>query len=146
MSFRRLCAGVLLSLTLMGCAAGAASRLEDDGGGGGDSASNRILVLIARGEFAQAQVLIHEAVKGGLMSQATATSLLIRIQLLNTKLSEIPVRLQRVSNFPAVLKEHTLHQIITMLEARDYSVATQAQLMMAKKLIEQSPRLMDKVP
>jgi hypothetical protein len=68
------------------------------------------------------------------------------MQLLNMKLSEIPARLQRVANFPAVLKDHTLHQIIHMLEARDYSVATQAQLMTAKKLIEQSPRLMEKVP
>lgn len=144
MSFRRLCVGALL-LTLLGCAAGSVSQL-DDGGGGGDSASNRILVLIARGEFTQAQVLIHESVKGGLMSQATAAALLVRIQLLNTKLSEIPARLQRVANFPAVLKNHTLHQIINMLEAKDYSVATEAQLMTAKKLIEQSPRLMEKIP
>lgn len=65
---------------------------------------------------------------------------------LNTKRGEIPARLQRVASFPAVLKEHTLHELLLLLEQRDYSVATQAQLMTAKKLIEQTPRLMEKVP
>jgi hypothetical protein len=103
-------------------------------------------MLIKNGQFAEAQVLIQESVKGGLMPHATATAMLARIQLLNTKLGEIPARLQRVANFPAVLKDHTLHEILILLEQRDYSVATQAQLMTAKKLIEQSPRLMEKIP
>jgi hypothetical protein len=150
---KRLAASALvLGVVLGGCAGALASaqqeRFEvlDDGGGGGDSASTRVLLLIKNGQFAEAQLLIQESVKGGLMSQATATAMVARIQLLNTKQGEIPARLQRVANFPAVLKEHTLHEIIILLEQRDYSVATQAQLMTAKKLIEQSPRLMEKVP
>jgi hypothetical protein len=34
----------------------------------------------------------------------------------------------------------------SLLERRDFSVATEAQLKMAKKLIEESPRLMEKIP
>ncbi|MBN1203985.1 MAG: hypothetical protein JXB05_03555 [Myxococcaceae bacterium] len=150
---RRLVTSALALLVLLGGCTGASEQLRwegaepvEEGGGGGDSVSPRILALIARGQFAEAQVLIHESVKGGLMSQATATGLLARIQLLNTKLGEIPARLQRVASFPAVLKDYTLHQILLFLEQRDYSVATQAQLMTAKKLIEQSPRLMEKIP
>ncbi len=153
MAARALVIGVLvLGAGLGGCAGGSGlSRREpalamEEGGGGGDSISPRIVALIARGQFTEAQILIQESVKSGLLPQATATALLARIQLLNTRLGEIPARLQRVANFPAVLKDRTLHQIINMLEQKDYSVATQAQLMTAKKLIEQSPRLMEKVP
>jgi hypothetical protein len=117
----------------------------DDGSGGGDSVSPRILALIARGQFAEAQVLIQESVKGGLMSQSAATALLARIQLLNTKLGEIPAQLQRVSNFPAVLKDYTLYQIRTMLERQNYSIATVSQLRTAQKLIEDQERLMEKI-
>ncbi len=143
---------VVLIVLAGGCAGGATrNRHEevapaDDGGGGGDSASPRILALIARGEFTEAQVLIRESVKGGLMPQATATALLTRIQLLNTKLGEIPASLQRVANFPAVLKDYTLFQIRTMLDRRDYSVATVSQLRTAQKLIEDQTRLMEKLP
>lgn len=119
---------------------------EDDCGGGGDSVSPRILALVARGQFAEARMLIQESVKGGLMSQASATALLARIQLLNTKLGEIPARLQRVANFPAVLKDYTLYEIRSMLERQEFSVASEAQLKVAKKLIEESPRLMEKIP
>lgn len=150
---RMLAAIWLLVLSLMGSCAGASGEVRqeshipvDDGGGSGDSVSPRILVLIARGQFAEAQVLIQESLKGGLMSQASATALLVRIQLLNTKLGEIPARLQRVANFPSVLKDFTLYEIRTFLEQRDYSIATEAQLKMAKKLIEESPRLMEKIP
>jgi hypothetical protein len=151
MSPRRLavCALVLMALA-SGCAGGAArGRHEgveqvEEGGGGGDSVSPRILALIARGQFTEAQVLIHESVKGGLMSQASAAALLARIQLLNTKLGEIPAKLQRGSNFPALLKDYTLYQIRTMLDRRDYSVATVSQLRTAQKLIEDQKRLMEK--
>ena len=151
MSPRRLAACALVLIALSGGCAGGAARGRDvavepveEGGGGGDSASPRILVLIARGQFAEAQMLIHEAVKSGLMSQASAAVLLARIQLLNTKLGEIPAHLQRVSNFPAVLKDYTLHQIRVMLDRRDYSVATVSQLRTAQKLIEDQKRLMEK--
>jgi hypothetical protein len=148
---RRLAASAVALLVLLGGCAGASastrqegSEVVDDGGGGGDSASARILLLIKNGQFAEAQVLIQESVKGGLMAPATATAMLARIQQLNTKLGEIPARLQRAANFPAVLKEYTLHEIRTMLERRDYSVATVAQLRSAQKLIEESERLMEK--
>ncbi len=152
MSLRRLAASMLVLTHLVGgCAGGVAqSRNErgaqvDDGGGGGDSVSPRILALIARGQFTEAQVLIQESVKGGLMSQAAATSLLARIQLLNTKLGEIPTRLQRGANFPAVLKDYTLYQIRTMLERKDFSIASVSQLRTAKKLFEEQERLMEKI-
>jgi hypothetical protein len=143
------CALVLMALA-SGCAGGAArGRHEvvepvEEGGGGGDSVSPRILALIARGQFAEAQVLISESVKGGLMSQASAAALLARIQLLNTKLGELPARLQHGSNFPAVLRDYTLHQIRLMLERKDYSVATISQLRTAQKLFEEQKRLMEK--
>jgi hypothetical protein len=141
----------VLMLMHLGCVGTAAQRRYeaaeqvDEGGGGGDSVSPRILALIARGQFTEAQVLIHESVKGGLMSQAAATALLARIQLLNTKLGEIPAQLQKVSNFPAILKNHTLYEIRTMLAQRDYSVATVSQLRTAQKLIEDQQRLMEKI-
>ena len=149
MTLKRL-AATLLALMNLGCVGAApqsryeAAKQMDDGGGGGDSVSPRILALIARGQFTEAQVLIQESVKGGLMSQAAATALLARVQLLNTKLGQLPARLQRGSNFPAVLKDYTLHQIRTMLERKDFSVASVSQLRTAKKLFEEQERLMGK--
>jgi hypothetical protein len=70
--------------------------------------------------------------------------MLEKIAVLNTKLGEIPARLQRAPDFPSQLKDFTCFQIEGMLKSADYSLATQAQLRMAIKLIEQQPRLMEK--
>ncbi len=51
---------------------------------------------------------------------------------------------QRAKDFPSQLREHTLHEIEQMLNRKDFSLATQAQLKMAKKLILEAPRLMEK--
>jgi hypothetical protein len=109
-----------------------------------NSAAARIHALIAQGKFAEAEALIAEASAGGLLSQPHAARLLNDIARLNTKLGEIPATLQRAQNFPSQLREYTLHEIERMLNGRDFSIATQAQLKMAKKLILESPRLMGK--
>jgi hypothetical protein len=110
----------------------------------GNSLNSRILALMGRGEFAEAQMLIAEGTAAGSISHQVAQRLLHRIALLNTKLGEVPASIQRAKNFPSQLRDYTLFQIERMLMARDYSIATQAQLNMATKLIEQQPRLMSK--
>ncbi len=110
----------------------------------GGSANARIWALIAKGEFVEAQALIAEGTRSGLIASATAQRMLEKIAVLNTKLGEIPARLQRAPDFPSQLKDFTCFQIERMLKAADYSLATQAQLRMAVKLIEQQPRLMEK--
>lgn len=110
----------------------------------GSTVSFRIQALMAQGRFAEAEALIAEASAGGLLSREQATRLLNDIARLNMKLGDIPATLQRVGDFPSRLREHTLYEIEQMLKAKDFSLATQAQLKMAKKLILESPRLMEK--
>lgn len=110
----------------------------------GSSASARIWVLIARGQFAEAQALIAESSASGLIGKEVAERMLQRISVLSTKLGEIPARLQRVKDFPSQLKDFTLFEIKTMLDKNDFSLATQAQLQTARKLIEEQARLMEK--
>lgn len=110
----------------------------------GSSVHARIVALIAKGEFAEAQVLISESVKAGAISQQLATRLMDKIALLNTRLGEVPATLQRAPNFPSQLRDYTLFQIESMLARDDFSLATQAQLKLAVKLIEQQARLMAK--
>lgn len=111
----------------------------------GGTVSARIWALIAQGQFAEAQVLIAESAAAGLLSQQQAARMLERITLLNTRLGQVPASLQRVRDFPSQLREHTLFQIKQLLEQRDFTLATQAQLKLAEKLIEQQERLMEKV-
>jgi hypothetical protein len=110
----------------------------------GNTVAVRIRVLIAQGQFAEARALIAEAGTGGLISKEQAARLLNDITRLNMKLGEIPATLQRARDFPSQLREYTLHQIEQMLMGKDFSIATQAQLKMAKKLILEAPRLMEK--
>ncbi|KFE69933.1 hypothetical protein [Hyalangium minutum] len=70
--------------------------------------------------------------------------MLQRISVLSTKLGESPARLRRVKDFPSQLKDFTLFEIKTMLDKNDFSLATQAQLQTARKLIEEQSRLMEK--
>lgn len=111
----------------------------------GGTVSLRIWALIAQGEFAEAEALIAESSTAGLLSQQQAARMLERIALLNTRLGQIPATLQRVKDFPSQLRDSTLFQIKQMLERKDFTQATQAQLKMAEKLIEQQARLMEKV-
>lgn len=153
-------AGLLLAaLALPACVATPAPRPASSGlvvndtghtdpsntGVGGSTVSLRIWALIAQGEFAEAQFLIAESVGAGLLSQAQATRMLERITLLNTRLGQVPASLQRVKDFPSQLREHTLFQIKQLLEKRDFTLATQSQLKLSEKLIEQQDRLMEKV-
>jgi hypothetical protein len=110
----------------------------------GSTVASRIQALIAQGRFAEAEALIAEASAGSLISREQAARLLNDIARLNTRLGDIPATLQRVRDFPSRLRDHTLYEIEQMLKAKDYSLATQAQLKMAKKLILESPRLMEK--
>ncbi|QRK06528.1 hypothetical protein JQX13_41610 [Archangium violaceum] len=110
----------------------------------GNTVATRIHALIAQGRFAEAEALIAEASAGGLLSQPHATRLLNDIARLNTRLGDIPASLQRAKDFPSQLREYTLYQIEKMLSGKDFSIATQAQLKMAKKLILEAPRLMEK--
>ncbi|OJT17154.1 hypothetical protein BO221_46370 [Archangium sp. Cb G35] len=110
-----------------------------------NTAAARIQALIAQGRLAEAEALIAESTAAGLISRPHATQLLTRIAQLNTKLGEIPARLQRAKDFPSQLKDHTLYQIEKMMADRDFSLATKAQLQEAAKLIKEQPRLMDKL-
>ncbi|WNG58306.1 hypothetical protein F0U59_28865 [Archangium gephyra] len=122
------------------------TEFEDEGvRAKGSTVSSRVSVLIANGQFAEAEALIAEGVASGLLSQPHATRLLERIAQLNMKLGEISARLQRAPDFPSQLKDYTLFQIKRMLDRGDFSLATEAQLRMAKKLLENPDRLMDKV-
>ncbi|WP_224240254.1 hypothetical protein [Hyalangium gracile] len=145
--------GILLVLLLVpglyGCSHGTFAGLPDaEQEAGirtkGGSASARIWALIAKGQFAEAEALIAEGTRSGLLATATAQKMLEKMAVLNTKLGEIPARLQRAPDFPSQLKDFTCFQIENMLKAADYSLATQPQLRMAVKLIEQQARLMEK--
>ncbi len=125
-------------------ACGAAESGEETRSKGG-TVSARIWALIAQGQFAEAQVLIAESAAAGLLSQQVAAKMLERITLLTTRLGQVPATLQRVKDFPSQLRDHSLFQIKQMLEHRDFTLATQAQLKLAEKLIEQQERLMEKV-
>jgi hypothetical protein len=111
----------------------------------GSTLSTRIWALIGQGEFAQAEALIAEGTSAGLLSKPVATQMLDRIALLNTRLGQIPASLQRAPNFPSQLKDFTLFEIKQMLERKDFSLATRAQLDMVKKLLQDPDRLMEKM-
>lgn len=134
----------------VGCARGdegacGAEEVEEGTRVKGGTVSARIWALIAQGQFAEAQVLIAESAAAGLLSQTQATRMVERITLLGTRLGQVPATLQRAKDFPSQLREFTLFQIKQMLERRDFTLATQAQLKLAEKLIEQQERLMEKV-
>ena len=111
----------------------------------GGTFSARIWVLIAKGEFAQAEALIAEGTAAGLISKPVANRMLERISLLNTKLGQLPASLQRAPDFPSQLKDHTLFEIKQMLDRKDFSLATKAQLNMVKKLLQEPDRLLQKM-
>ena len=145
-----LCSGLLL--WLVGCGHANASRREESGWEDADSdgvrvkgssAQVRILALIGRGQFAEAQALITEAGAAGLITREQVTRLTERIALLNTRLGDLPARIQRVHDFPSRLKDSTLFEIQQMLSRKDFSLATQSQLRMAAKLIKEESRFME---
>jgi hypothetical protein len=111
----------------------------------GSTGVTRIQALIAQGQFVEAEALIAESSAAGLLSKPHATRLLERIAQLNTKLGEIPARLQRAKDFPSQLKDYTLYQIEKMMDDGNFSLATKAQLKEAAKLIKEQTRLMGKL-
>jgi hypothetical protein len=147
-----------LALVVGACAPGARGLREDSAVSGVEwdasddsvradcnSVAARIQALIAQGQFAQAEALIAESTAAGLLARPQATELLRRITQLNTKLGEIPARLQRAKDFPSQLKDYTLYQIEKMMKDGDFSLATKAQMREAAKLIKQETRLMGKI-
>lgn len=110
----------------------------------GGTVSARINALIANGEFAQAEALIAEATASGLISQPQAAEKLQRIALLSTRVGQLPASLQRAKDFPSQLKDYTLFEIKQMLQSKNFSLATEAQLKMVKKLLEDPERVMEK--
>jgi hypothetical protein len=121
------------------------THYEDDGGGGGfgkNSAEARITHLISEGEFVKAEALIAESSRAGLMDQAVATALRKSIAEQSMKLGEIPASLQRVSTFPAKLRDFTRHEIQRMLDKKDFTLATKKELQTALKLLKEYKRLM----
>ena len=155
-----LCALALLAL--WGCSHGGAATVREESGSWasvhemfdepedgvcikGGTLPSRIWVLIGRGQFAEAEALIAEGTAAGLLSKPVATQMLDRIALLNTRLGQLPASLQRAPNFPSQLKDFTLFEIKQMLERKDFSLATKAQLDMVKKLLQDPDRLMEKM-
>ncbi|MFY0527768.1 hypothetical protein ACN28I_33010 [Archangium gephyra] len=125
-------------------ACGADASTEETRSKGG-TVSARIWAMIAQGQFVEAQALIAESAAAGLITQQVAARMLERITLLNTRLGQVPATLQRVADFPSQLRDFTLFRIKQLLERRDFTLATQSQLKLAEKLIEQQERLMEKV-
>ena len=112
---------------------------------GGNTASTRIWVLINNGQFAEAEALIAEAKAAGLVAAPEAARMLDRIALLNMRLGQLPATLQRARDFPSRLRDYNLFEIKQMLEKKDFSQATESQLKMAIKLLQNSDRLMEKL-
>lgn len=111
----------------------------DDGGGAGfgrNSAEARITHLISEGQFAEAEALVSESVSSSLIEQSAAVAFRRQIANLSMKLGEIPPRLQRVTGFPARLKDFTRHEIQKMYDAGDFSLATKKELQTALKLLK----------
>ena len=88
--------------------------------------------------------MIAEAKASGLIAAPLATRMLDKISLLNTRLGQLPATLQRVRNFPSQLKDYTLFEVQQMLNQKDFSLATHAQLQMVSKIIKNPDRLMEK--
>ena len=105
----------------------------------------RINVLIAKGQFAEAEALIAEATAGGLISQPQAAEKLQKIAQLSTRVGQLSASLQRAKDFPSQLKDYTLFEIKQMLQNKDFSLATEAQLKMVKKLLEDPERVLEKM-
>ena len=104
----------------------------------------RINALIAKGQFAEAEALIAEATAGGLISQPQAAEKLQKIVQLSTRVGQLQASLQRAKDFPSQLKDYTLFEIKQMLQNKNFSLATEAQLKMVKKLLEDPERVMEK--
>jgi hypothetical protein len=111
----------------------------------GSTVGARINALIANGQFAEAEALIAEASAGSLLSQAQATEKLRQIAQLSTRVGQLPASLQRAKDFPSQLKDSTLFEIKQMLQRKNFSLATESQLKMVKKLLEDPDRVMEKM-
>jgi hypothetical protein len=110
-----------------------------------NSASARIWTLINNGQFAEAEALIVEAKASGLIAASTATRMLEKISMLNMRVGQLPSTLQRARDFPSQLKDYTLFEVRQMLDRKDFSLATEAQLKMVSKILKNPDRLMEKL-
>ncbi len=120
---------------------------DDDGGGGGfgsNSVEARITHLITEGQFTEAEALLSDASSSGLVDQSTAATLRKAIADQSMRLGEIPASLQRVSSFPAKLKDFSRFEIQRMLDQENFDIATKKELQTALKLLKEYKRLMQK--
>jgi hypothetical protein len=101
--------------------------------------------LINNGQFAEAEALLVEAKASGLVAAPEATRMLEKIAILNMRVGQLPATLQRARDFPSQLKDYTLFEVRQMLERKDFSLATEAQLKMVSKLLKNPDRLMEKL-
>ena len=131
----------IMMLFLGGALSSCAHSQEGGGAGfGRNSAEARITHLISEGQFAEAEALITESASSGLVEQSTAMALRRQIADLSMKLGEIPARLQRVSSFPARLKDFTRFQIQKMYDSADFSIASKKELQTALKLLKDAAK------
>lgn len=140
----------VMVLLLGGALASCAHAHEGGGAGfGRNSAEARITHLISEGQFVEAEALIAESASAGLIEQSVAVSLRRQIADLSMKLGDIPARLQRVSNFPAKLKDFTRFQLQKMYDQNDFSLASKKEFQTALKLLKDaakdSSRLLQKL-
>lgn len=129
---------LLLGGTLASC-----THSHEQGGGAGfgrNSAEARITHLISEGQFAEAEALIAESASSGLVEQSVAASLRRQIADLSMRLGDIPARLQRVSDFPAKLKNFTRFQLQKMYDKNDFSLASKKEFQTALKLLKDAAK------
>jgi hypothetical protein len=138
---------LLLIVALSSC-----THALDQGGGGGfgrNTAEARITHLITEGQFVEAEALISESASSSLIEQSTGAALRKQIADLSMKLGEIPARLQRVSGFPAKLKDYTRFHIQKMYDNKDFSIASKKEFQTALKLLKdaanENSRLLQKL-
>jgi hypothetical protein len=128
---------------LLGSALASCAHSHEAGGAAGfgrNSAEARITHLISDGQFAEAEALIAESASSGLIEQSVAASLRRQIADLSMRLGDIPARLQRVSGFPAKLKDFTRFQLQKMYDRKDFSLASKKEFQTALKLLKDTAK------
>ncbi|HZH77161.1 MAG TPA: hypothetical protein VEY88_14115 [Archangium sp.] len=151
MALSRRNAAFVAVLLLMGTLSSCAHALDQGGGGGfgRNTSEARITHLISEGRFVEAEALISESASSSLIEQSTTAALRKQIADLSMTLGEIPARLQRVSGFPAKLKDYTRFQIQKMYDSRDFSIASKKEFQTALKLLKdaanENSRLLQKL-
>ena len=133
----------LVIALLLGSALASCAHSHEEGGAAGfgrNSAEARITHLISEGQFAEAEALIAESASSGLVEQSVAASLRRQIADLSMRLGDIPARLQRVSDFPAKLKDFTRFRLQKMYDRNDFSLASKKEFQTALKLLKDAAK------